>query len=175
MEGDSMKLTEMILAELQQEAATTRKMLERVPQDSFGWKPHEKSMALGQLAAHVANLFGTWLQSSLTKDEFDLADSKPSKEETVPAILEAFDRHISEAVEILKTQSDEGLFNIWRLKRGGQVLFEMPRWVVVRSMVINHIIHHRGQLSVYLRLQNVPLPPVYGPTADEMPDILKAG
>jgi uncharacterized damage-inducible protein DinB len=175
MEGDRMKLTEMILAEIQQEAVTTRKMLERVPQDALTWKPHEKSMALGQLAAHVANLHGTWLQSSLNKDEFDLADSKPSKEETVPSILEAFDRHISEAVEILKTQSDEGMFNMWRLKRGGQVLFEMPRWVVIRSMVINHIIHHRGQLSVYLRLRNVPLPPVYGPTADEMPDILKAG
>jgi uncharacterized damage-inducible protein DinB len=170
-----MKLMEMILGELQQEAATTRKMLERVPQESFTWKPHEKSMALGQLAAHVANLFGTWLQSSLSKDEFDLADSLPSKEESVPAILEAFDRHIADAVALIKTQSDEGLFNIWRLKRGGQVLFELPRWVVIRSMVFNHIIHHRGQLSVYLRLKNVPLPPVYGPTADEMPEILKAG
>jgi len=170
-----MKLTEMILAELQQEAATTRKMLERVPQDSFTWKPHEKSMALGQLAAHVSNLFGTWLQSSLNRDEYDLSESKPSKEETVEAILESFDRNISGAVELLKTLPDEGLFTTWRLKRAGQVLFEMPRWVVIRSMVFNHIIHHRGQLSVYLRLQNVPLPPVYGPTADEMPDILKAG
>jgi uncharacterized damage-inducible protein DinB len=80
-----------------------------------------------------------------------------------------------EAAEILKTQSDEGLFNTWRLKRGEQVLFELPRWVVIRSMVFNHIIHHRGQLSVYLRLRDVPLPPVYGPTADERPDILNAG
>lgn len=169
-----MKLTEMLLAELQQEAATTRKMLERVPQAAFTWKPHEKSMALGQLAAHVANLFGTWLISSLSRDEYDLSESKPSGEETVEGILQAFDRNVSDAIEALKTGSDEGLYNIWRLKRGGQVLFELPRWVVVRSMVFNHIIHHRGQLSVYLRLQNVPLPPVYGPTADEMPDILKA-
>jgi uncharacterized damage-inducible protein DinB len=159
---------------LQQEAATTRKMLERVPQAAFTWKPHEKSMALGQLAAHVANLFGTWLVASLSRDEFDLADSTPSKAESVEAILEAFDRDVANAVELLKTGSDEGLFTIWRLKRGGQVLFELPRWVVVRSMVFNHIIHHRGQLSVYLRLQNVPLPPVYGPTADEVPDILKS-
>lgn len=169
-----MNITEMLLAELQQEAATTRKMLERVPQAAFSWKPHEKSMGLGQLAAHVANLFGTWLISSLSRDEYDLNDSQPSKEENVEAILEAFDRHVASAVELLKTTSDEGLLTMWRLKRGGQVLFELPRWAVVRSMVFNHIIHHRGQLSVYLRLQNVPLPPVYGPTADEMPDILKA-
>jgi uncharacterized damage-inducible protein DinB len=168
-----MKLTEMLLAELQQEATTTRKMLERVPQAAFTWKPHEKSMALGQLAAHVANLFGAWLVSSLSQDEFDLANSQPSKEESVEAILEAFDRNVASAVELLQITSDEGLFNTWRLKRGGQVLFEMPRWVVVRGMVFNHIIHHRGQLSVFLRLQNVPLPPVYGPTADELPDVLK--
>jgi uncharacterized damage-inducible protein DinB len=168
-----MNLNEMLLSELQQEAATTRKMLERVPQESFEWKPHEKSMALGQLAAHVANLFGAWLQSSLSEDEYDLAESRPSKEESVAAILETFDRNVADAIEVLKKQADERFFTPWRLKRGGQVLFELPRWAVVRSMVINHIIHHRGQLSVYLRLQNVPLPPVYGPTADEMPDILK--
>jgi uncharacterized damage-inducible protein DinB len=170
-----MQLTQMLLAELQQEAATTRKMLERVPQDAFTWKPHEKSMGMGQLAAHVANLFGAWLRASLSADEYNLSDSRPSGEESVASILEAFDRHVAEAAEILKNQSDEGLLNVWRLKRGEQVLFELPRWVVVRSMVFNHIIHHRGQLSVYLRLRDVPLPPVYGPTADEMPDILKAG
>lgn len=169
-----MNLNEMLLGELQQEAATTRKMLERVPQAALTWKPHEKSMGLGQLAAHVANLFGTWLISSLTRDEYDLTESTPSKAESVEAILEAFDQNVANAVEQLKATTDESLFTKWSLKRGGQVLFELPRWVVVRSMVFNHIIHHRGQLSVYLRLQNVPLPPVYGPTADEMPDILKA-
>jgi uncharacterized damage-inducible protein DinB len=169
-----MNLTEMILAEIQQEAATTRKMLERVPQDSFAWKPHEKSMELGRLAAHVANLFGTWMQASLSQDEFNLNDSHPSKEENVAGILEAFDRNVAKTIGVLKTLSDERMFTTWRLKRGEQVLFELPRWAVIRSSVINHIIHHRGQLSVYLRLQNVPLPPVYGPTADELPDILKA-
>jgi uncharacterized damage-inducible protein DinB len=169
-----MNLTELILAELQQEAATTRKMLERVPQESFTWKPHEKSMELGRLAAHVANLFGTWMKASLSRDEYNLNDSQPSGEESVSGILEAFDRNVMNATEILKTLPDERLFTTWRLKRGEQVLFELPRWAVIRSMVLNHIIHHRGQLSVYLRLQNVPLPPVYGPTADEMPDILKS-
>jgi uncharacterized damage-inducible protein DinB len=162
-----MNLTELILAELRQEAATTRKMLERVPDESFAWQPHEKSMTLGRLAAHVAGLHGTWLKTSLTQDEFDLADSLPLKAESVSDILAAFDQNVSDAIEILQTQSDERLFTTWRLKRGGQVLFELPRWAVLRSMVINHIIHHRGQLSVYLRLLNVPLPSVYGPTADE--------
>ena len=169
-----MNLTELISAELQQEAATTRKMLERVPEASFAWQPHEKSMALGRLAAHVAGLFGTWMKASLSQDEFDLSDSQPLKAESVSDILEAFDGNVAGALELLKTLPNERLFTIWRLKRGEQVLFELPRWAVIRSMVLNHIIHHRGQLSVYLRLQNVPLPPVYGPTADEMPDILKA-
>lgn len=164
-----MNLSEMMAAELRQESATTRKMLERVPQDDFNWKPHEKSMSLGQLASHVANLHSTWLVSSLTQDEFDLADSKPLKAESVAEILEAFDRNIVRALELLKAQTDEGMSTSWRLKRGGQVIFEIPRWAVFRSMVINHIIHHRGQLSVYLRLRNIPLPPVYGPTADEAP------
>ena len=170
-----MNLSELLLAELKQEAATTRKMLERVPQSSFDWKPHEKSMALGQLAAHVANLFGTWLQASLSRDEFDLAESKPSKAGNVSEILEDFDRNIAGAIELLQKQSDENMFTIWRLRRGEQTLFEIPRWAVLRSMVFNHIIHHRGQLSVFLRLRDVPLPPVYGPTADEIPDVLKAG
>jgi uncharacterized damage-inducible protein DinB len=115
-----------------------------------------------------------WLKSSLSADEYNLSDSGPSGEDNVAAILEAFDRRVAEATEILNSQSDEAMFTPWRLKRGEQVLFELPRWAVVRSMVFNHIIHHRGQLSVYLRLRDVPLPPVYGPTADEMPDILKA-
>ncbi len=162
-----MNLTEQILTELRQEAATTRKMLERVPQESLAWQPHEKSMTLGRLAAHVAGLHGTWLKTALTQDEFDLADSLPLKAESVSDILEAFEQNVSAAIELLQAQSDERLFTTWRLTRGGQVLFEMPRWAVLRSMVINHIIHHRGQLSVYLRLLDVPLPSVYGPTADE--------
>ncbi|HEY0077045.1 MAG TPA: DinB family protein [Pyrinomonadaceae bacterium] len=164
-----MSLNEMLTSELQYEAATTRKMLERVPQDAFDWKPHEKSMSLGQLAAHVANLHDTWLVTTLTSEDFDLADSTPLNARTVPEILEAFDRSISRAVELLKAQTEESLHATWRLKRGGQLLFELPRWVVLRSMVVNHIIHHRGQLSVYLRLRNVPLPAMYGPSADEAP------
>ena len=164
-----MSLIDMITSELQHEAATTRKLLERVPQDAFDWKPHEKSMSLGQLAAHVAGLHDTWLATTLTADEFDLTQSLPLKAGSVPEILEAFDRSIAQAVELLKAQTEESLHTTWRLKRQGQLLFELPRWVVFRSMVVNHIIHHRGQLSVYLRLRNVPLPAMYGPSADEAP------
>lgn len=164
-----MSLSELMTAELKQEAATTRKMLERVPQSSFTWRPHEKSMTLGQLATHVASLFGTLLTATLSHDEFNLADGKPLRADSVSAILEAFDRNVSGAVELLAGQSDERMLAAWRLKRGEHVIFEMPRYAALRSMVLNHIIHHRGQLSVYLRLQNVPLPSVYGPTADEAP------
>ncbi|HKQ99301.1 MAG TPA: DinB family protein [Pyrinomonadaceae bacterium] len=170
-----MSLSELLLAELEQEAATTRKMLERVPENLFDWKPHEKSMALGQLAAHVANLFGTWFQASLSRDEFDLAESKAFRPESVAELLSAFDHNVADASELLQAQSDERMFETWTLRRGEQTLFRIPRWAVLRSMVFNHIIHHRGQLSVYLRLRDVPLPPVYGPTADEIPDALKAG
>jgi uncharacterized damage-inducible protein DinB len=164
-----MTLIEMLTLELKQEAATTRKMLERVPPEAFDWKPHDKSMSLGRLAAHVAGLHDTWLVTALTQNEFDLKEGLPFKADSVPEILEAFDQSIARAIEALRTQTDEQLNSPWRLKMSGATIFEMPRWAVMRSMVINHIIHHRGQLSVYLRLQNVPLPSVYGPTADESP------
>ncbi len=168
-DGRVMSLIELITAEIQRETETTRRLLERVPEDSFAWKPHDKSMTLGQLASHVANLHGQWLGAALSQDGFDLAESSPLKAGSRSELLDAFDRNISLSVELLRTQNDEGLFQRWRLKRGEQVLFEMPRWAVLRWMVFNHIIHHRGQLSVYLRLRNVPLPPMYGPTADEAP------
>jgi uncharacterized damage-inducible protein DinB len=164
-----MNLIETITAELQHEAATTRKMLERVPQEAFSWKPHEKSMSLGQLAGHVANLHQTWLTTTLTEDEYDLNHSQPLKADSVEEILQAFEQGIARAFELLAAQTDERLFTSWRLRKGDQVIFELPRWVVIRSMVINHIVHHRGQLSVYLRLRNVPLPAIYGPSADEAP------
>ncbi len=164
-----MNQIQMITLELQQEAATTRKMLERVPQEDFDWKPHEKSMTLGKLAAHVAGLHGKWLTTALTENGFDLGDSMPLEANSVPEILATFDESIARAVELLKTQTDEQMSAKWRLTNGDAVFFELPRWAVIRSMVINHIIHHRGQLSVYLRLRNVSLPPVYGPTADESP------
>ena len=160
-----MNIAEPIVAELRHEAATTRKMLERVPQDSLAWKPHEKSRTLGEIAAHIANLPGLFI-STLNRDEFDRYDYKATVD-TVADILGTFDRNISSALEVLGTQSEEQLLASWRYKYGEQVIFEMPRLAVIRAMALNHLIHHRGQLSVYLRLLNVPLPSVYGPTADE--------
>lgn len=161
-----MNLTEPIIAELQHEAATTRKMLELVPQDSLTWKPHEKSRTLGEIAAHIANLPGLFI-TPLDRDEFDRNDYKPAATDSVSDILETFDRNISGALEVLKAQSDERLLTSWCYKYGERVIFEMPRLAVIRALALNHLIHHRGQLSVYLRLLNVPLPSVYGPTADE--------
>lgn len=162
-----MNLSEPLVAEFQHEAGTTRKMLERVPQDSLAWKPHEKSRTLGEIAAHIANLPGVFI-TTLDRDEFDRYEYKPAAAvDSVSDILETFDRNIASALAMLKTLPDERLLASWRYKYGEQVIFEMPRLAVIRLMALNHLIHHRGQLSVYLRLLNVPLPSVYGPTADE--------
>ncbi|HKC64079.1 MAG TPA: DinB family protein [Pyrinomonadaceae bacterium] len=160
-----MYLNEPLITELQIEAGTTRRMLERVPQDSLAWKPHEKSRTLGEIAAHIANLPGLFI-ATLNGEEFDRYEYQ-SVTDTVADILGTFDRNISRSLEVLKTLSDERMLTPWRYKYGEQVIFEMPRLVVIRTTALNHLIHHRGQLSVYLRLLDVPLPPVYGPTADE--------
>ena len=160
-----MSLSKSFAEELQNEAATTRKMLERVPQDAFDWKPHEKSTALGRLAGHVAELPGM-LVSILTKDEMDFGDFRPFKPASVSELVETLDKNVADAVELLKNQSDEHLPEMWRIKSGEKVFLEMPRAAFIR-WVLSHVVHHRGQLSVYLRLRDVPLPPVYGPTADE--------
>ncbi|HEX8147378.1 MAG TPA: DinB family protein [Pyrinomonadaceae bacterium] len=159
-----------LAAELQQEARTTRRILERVPEESFGWKPHAKSMSLGRLAAHVAEL-PELLIPALTQDEFDFGsgDFKPFEPKTTAELLEKFDRNIAAAAETLRRQPDERMGDNWKLRSGDHVLFEMPRAMVVRFVGLNHVIHHRGQLSVYLRLLDVPLPSIYGPSADEAP------
>jgi uncharacterized damage-inducible protein DinB len=161
-----MSLTEPIIAELQHEAATTKRMLERVPQDSLAWKPHEKSRTLGEVASHIANLPGLFI-ATLHSDEVDRYDYKPVGADNASAISETFDKNIESSLEVLKSLSDERLFETWRYKYGEKLIFEMPRLAVIRALALNHLIHHRGQLSVYLRLLDVPLPSIYGPTADE--------
>lgn len=163
-----MSLCETLAAELQQEAKTTRRLLERVPEESFDWKPHAKSMSLGRLATHVAEL-PELIIPALTQDEFDFAsgDFKPSEPKTTAELLEKFDRNISAAAAALQKQPDEKMGEKWKLRSGDHVLFEMPRALVVRFVGLNHVVHHRGQLSVYLRLLDVPLPSIYGPSADE--------
>ena len=163
-----MSFSEPLVAELRHEAATTRKMLERVPPDALAWQPHEKSMTLGRLAAHIANL-PRLLSKTLQEDEYDTNDLRAQSppQDNVPAILAAFDENVAHALALLPAQTDERLLTSWRYRNGAHVLFEQPRLAVIRLVVLNHIVHHRGQLSVYLRLLNVPLPSVYGPTADE--------
>jgi uncharacterized damage-inducible protein DinB len=159
---------EPVLAELDHEAATTRRLLERLPEPQLGWKPHEKSMALGRLATHIAEIPG-WVGSIVDKDEFDVGVGGyvPPVVGRVADIVAMFDRNVAMAKTALQRQSTERLLASWQLKKNGQVVVQMPRLAMVRSLLMNHLIHHRGQLSVYLRLQNVPLPSIYGPTADE--------
>lgn len=163
-----MSIAEGMLQELAYEIPNTRKMLAVAPEDAFGWRPHEKSMTLAGLVSHIAETF-EWGTATLEQEEmvFDIDNYKPVVFSTVAAVLEKFDANVAAFKKSLAGRSDAHLFVPWRMVIKGKVLFEMPRVAVVRSMTINHLIHHRGQLSVYLRLQNVPLPSVYGPTADE--------
>jgi uncharacterized damage-inducible protein DinB len=163
-----MNMIDPVLAELAHEAATTRRLLERLPQAHLTWKPHEKSMTLGRLAGHIAEI-PVRISSILEPDEFDFAtgggDSHTAS--SVADLLAFFDQSVSQATERLKKQTTDRLLATWRLKKGGKQLLEMPRMGAIRFLLLNHLVHHRGQLSVYLRLQNVPLPSIYGPTADE--------
>ena len=163
-----MPLNESFLAELQMEAANTRKMIERVPEKSFDWKPHDKSMTLGRLAYHIAEN-PQWVSVTVDKDEIDFAakDYVEKEAKTTAELLKVFDESLAEAVECLKNASDEKLMGNWTMRNGDTVYFTMPKIAVLRSFVLNHIVHHRGQLSVYLRMLDVPLPQIYGPTADE--------
>ncbi len=161
-----MNITDSFVAELQHEAATTRKMLERVPQDKLAWKPHEKSRTLGEVASHIAHLPGVFI-ANLAREEFDRNAYQPGATASTADIVATFDRNVAAALATLPQLTAEQLLGTWRYKYGERVIFEMPRLAVLRAMALNHLMHHRGQLSVYLRLLDVPLPPVYGPTADE--------
>ena len=164
-------ISEALLPEFDQEMANTRKVLERCPEDKFGWKPHPKSFAMGSLATHVANMTG-WMVDTMTKDSFDIAPpgAPPYKEEpftSSAALVAAFDKNVISARAALAAGTDEQFGATWSLLSGGQTIFSMPRIACIRGMVMNHIIHHRAQLTVYLRLNDVPVPSIYGPSADE--------
>ncbi len=162
-----MKLNEPLLAELSREAATARRMLERLPQTQFAWRPHERSMTLGRLTTHIAEIPG-WVGSCLDKEGFDFSgDHAPRTIQTGAELLAFFDQNVATATQVVKGLSNERLLGNWRLTRQGQLIVEMPRIGVVRALLLNHFIHHRGQLSVYMRLLNVPVPSIYGPSADE--------
>ena len=165
-----MAITDALLPEFDHEMATTRRLLDRVPDTNFSWKPHDKSMTLGQLAGHLANI-PFWCSATLDAPFVDLeklpGDPRPKAPASRDALVEEFDRKVAAARARLVQTTDAELLAPWTLKKGEQELFTMPRIAAIRSFVMNHSIHHRGQLSVYLRLNDVPLPPIYGPTADE--------
>jgi len=164
-----MALVDALLPEFDHEMTVTRKLLERVPEERFGWKPHEKSFALGQLAQHVATL-PMWGSITVNQSELDLLGSQQLPAVTNRAeLLALFDGHVATTRTAIAGKSDAELMAPWTLKAGGKTLFTMPKAAVWRSFVMSHLIHHRGQLSVYLRIQNVALPSMYGPSADENP------
>ncbi len=163
-----MSISDALIAELQHEAATTRKCLERIPETTFDWKPHEKSMSMSRLAAHVAEMIG-WIKDTVENPELDFAtmDYKPFVPETTAELVEFLDKNIAASTEALKNTSDETMMQNWKMRNGEQIYFDMPRIQVLRGFIFNHVVHHRGQLSVYLRLNDIPVPALYGPSADE--------
>jgi len=163
-----MTVTDAFLTEFEQEAKTTRAVLERVPVDKLAWKPHPKSMSLGELAFHVAAspaVISGWC----TQAETNFSGEKAPIPATTEEILNAHDCGVKTVRDALTGLGDEGLKATWTAKAGGATLMAMPKQALVRALVLNHWIHHRGQLSVYLRLIDVPVPPIYGPSADENP------
>jgi uncharacterized damage-inducible protein DinB len=162
-----MPMIDALLPEFDHEMSVTRKLLERVPEGRSDWKPHVKSMSLGQLAQHVATL-PMWGSVTLNQQEFDLGANPPNAPiETRAELLSTFDRLVAETRGALTAKTDAELLVPWTLKKDGHTIFSMPKASVWRSFVMSHLVHHRGQLSVYLRLNEVPVPSMYGPSADE--------
>jgi uncharacterized damage-inducible protein DinB len=166
-----MALSEALVAEFDQEMASTRRSLERVPEDKLEWQPHPKSMKMGRLAGHLAEI-PSWAGMAIDKDSFDLQPPgapphKPFLPSSRQEALDLFDKNVAAARKALSGATDEQLFQSWSLLMTEKPIFTMPRMGVVRGMVLSHTIHHRAQLGVYLRLNDVPVPSIYGPSADE--------
>lgn len=166
-----MKLTDLFLEQLATEQASTRKALERVPEGRNDWKPHEKSMPLGYLAALVASMSG-WIEFMVNQDELDIAAPgsakfKPAVVETNGELLQLLEESVARARAALASTNDDHLMTPWRFKVGGHVASEQPRYAMIRDTVFAHLAHHRGQLTVYLRLNEARVPALYGPSADE--------
>ncbi len=166
-----MSIAEALLPELEYESANTRKVLERVPDGKFDYKPHPKCFSMGDLASHIATI-PLWGIVTLEKDSFDVAPvgEEPWKAPTFNSareLIEGFDQGIASMKAALARTTDADMMKPWALLQGGKTLFSMPRVAVLRSFIFNHAIHHRAQLGVYLRMNNIPVPAIYGPSADE--------
>ncbi len=165
-----MAIVDTLLPEFDREMTTTRKLLERVPEDKFAWKPHVKSMSLGDLASHVANLVN-WGAVTLNQSDVDMGSDNTNTAATSRAdLLARFDGNVAHTRAALTSKSDAEMMAPWSLKHHGKTIFTMPKAAVWRGFVLNHLVHHRGQLSVYLRLNDVPVLAIYGPSADEAPN-----
>jgi uncharacterized damage-inducible protein DinB len=167
-----MTIADTLLPEFDREMASTRRLIERVPDDRLTWQPHQKSMTLGRLAEHLGEL-ATWGRLTISAPEVDLEQmARPAGHQppgSRAALLAAFDAQVAQARAALSGRTDAELMAPWTLRRGAQTFFTMPKVTCWRTFVMNHLVHHRGQLSVYLRLLDVPLPSIYGPSADEQP------
>jgi uncharacterized damage-inducible protein DinB len=163
-----MSLSQSLLPEFDQEMAGTRRLLERVPADKFSWTPHEKSTPFGRLATHVADIPNRAV-NVLQTDELNIADRRanPVKAETTEDLLDIFDKATAEARAAIAGAGDEALFQKFTLRNGDRVIFSLPKLVALRAIFMSHLLHHRGQLTVYLRLNDIPVPGLYGPSADE--------
>jgi uncharacterized damage-inducible protein DinB len=163
-----MPLKDALVAELKNEASSTRRILEKLPQEKFAWKPHDKSMTLGRLAAHIAEI-PVWVNRTLEASAFDFASASLVRNtyESPAALLQVFEEKQAAAVSTLQNASDEILNEPFVVRRGDQIVFQLPRKVMIRNFAFNHLVHHRGQLSVYLRLLDIAVPGMYGPSADE--------
>ena len=157
-----------MIAELQRESEATRRVLERVPEQHLEWRPHTKSMTVGQLALHLAQL-PLGIAMLVEQLRVPLPTVPLDQPQAVRELLDALDRSVAHATARLEAWGDAGLDAVWSLEHEGQVLIAQPRGEILRTLMLNHSYHHRGQLAVYLRLLHVPVPPIYGPTADETP------
>ena len=164
-----MRIVDPILMEFDQETATTRKLLTRVPNDKLGWKPHPKSMSLGELALHIAQTPGV-MAGFVSGPSVAMPGSfKQAAATSTQELIAALDASVAKVKEVLGPMDDATVMSTWTLTAGGKTIMSVPRLGVIRSLMLNHWYHHRGQLSVYLRELGVPLPSIYGPSADENP------
>ena len=168
MNSEAQPLKDVIFLDLEREIAVTRKVLQSLPEEHYDWKPHEKSMSLGRLALHVADM-PDWIRASIAADELDAANAPrpPAKLESRAQLLERFDRNVAAMREAVKRFDPANWNNHWTMRNGEQVFVTRPRPIVYRVWSVNHMVHHRGQLCLYLRLLNVPVPTVYFNTADD--------
>jgi uncharacterized damage-inducible protein DinB len=166
-----MAMNQPLLMEFEREMGNTRRALERIPESTFAWRPHPRSNTMGWLVSHIANI-PHWAVATLTRESFDV--QPPGTETyTMPEartsveLMQTFDKNVAECRTALAVATDEQLMAPWSLLKGGETMFSMPRIAVLRGMIMNHLVHHRGQLTVYQRMNDIPVPSLYGPSADE--------